>query len=158
VALITLYDAISLRPGSVSGRAAKQRMRVLLSIRARRPLYINTIPYHPTLPHYFYSWCPYALRVTFRLETLSPLLLHLGEESGKPSRDCVHVAIAMPRNPASWDQYHYGSSPRGSVTSIGDRSVHFGEGGGTPPAGSPHRDIPHGEGDEAEGSGLRRRR
>jgi vesicular inhibitory amino acid transporter len=64
----------------------------------------------------------------------------------------------MPRNPTTWDEYQYGSSPRGSISSIEDRSVHFSEVGGIPPADSPYLDIPHDEGEDVEGAGLRRRR
>jgi solute carrier family 32 (vesicular inhibitory amino acid transporter) len=64
----------------------------------------------------------------------------------------------MPRNPTTWDEYQYGTSPRGSVSSIEDRSVHFNEVGGTPPADSAYRHSPHGEDEHGEGTGLRRRR
>jgi hypothetical protein len=134
-------------------------MSVCASIRAgRRAIYRKAIPSHHTLLLCSHSSCLHALRVFSKLDPEFPFLSQLEVVSGKLSHDSLHAAIAMPRNPTSWDQYHYGSSPRGSISSVGDRSVHFDESEGSPPVGSPHGDVPLGEEEVGEGSGLRRRR
>lgn len=134
-------------------------MSVCASIRAgRRAIYRNAVPSHNTLLLLSHSSSLYALRVLLKLDPEVLFLSQLERVSGKLSRDSLHAAIAMPRNPTSWDQYHYGSSPRGSISSVGDRSVHFDESEGTPPVGSPHGDVPDGEEEVGEGGGLRRRR
>jgi solute carrier family 32 (vesicular inhibitory amino acid transporter) len=65
------------------------------------------------------------------------------------------------RNPTNWDEYQYGTSHRGSVSSGGGRSVQFDDSDRETRASvsSPHRARPDVERQDSEnGQGLRRRR
>lgn len=65
---------------------------------------------------------------------------------------------AMTRNPATFDEYHYGTSHRSSVSSAGDRSVRFGEEEGSPSATSALLDVPQNQREGNNDPELRRRR
>lgn len=58
-------------------------------------------------------------------------------------------------NPTNWDDYQYGTSHRGSVSSAGGRSVQF-ENQGESPRGESNANLE--VGGENDNAGLRRRR
>lgn len=69
----------------------------------------------------------------------------------------VTVAI-MTRNPSTFEEYQYGTSHRGSVSSVGDRSVHFNEEEGSPSASTALLDVPPNQRRGSNDQELRRRR